>query len=248
MLRIHNFCNCICHLWSCWSSTPLQPWSPVSYIWCFCVTFFTNLLLFLQILSSPLVFPHWYLCTHPLLPPGSSLSFVHMAIHQHPSSLWEFSIISLILGNGCSSWVLWGFIFNYVIRRFRFKWWMKYNYILAVALNAGTAIAAIVIFFTLTLPKRGGIELNWWGNMYVSFKPCIWTLYLTLPPIACGGTQQIIMARHSSLYLNQVSLGPRNGPNPPRVIWPMTLMHTPTIYLDPLNFFVMPRRPLPYLR
>jgi hypothetical protein len=41
---------------------------------------------------------------------------------------------------------------------------MKYNYILAVAIDAGTAISMIVIFFTLILPTTGGIELNWWGN------------------------------------------------------------------------------------
>jgi len=67
-------------------------------------------------------------------------------------------------GIAYSSWLFCGFIFNYLIRRFRLRLWMQYNYILAVALNAGTVIAMIVIFFTLTLPKSGGIELNWWGN------------------------------------------------------------------------------------
>jgi hypothetical protein len=42
---------------------------------------------------------------------------------------------------------------------------MQYNYILAVALDAGAAIATIVVFFTLTLPKKEGIQFNWWGNM-----------------------------------------------------------------------------------
>ena len=64
-----------------------------------------------------------------------------------------------------SSWIICGFIFSYVMRRFHFRWWMRYNYILAVALDVGTAISMAVIFFTLTLPKTGGIELNWWGNM-----------------------------------------------------------------------------------
>jgi hypothetical protein len=63
-----------------------------------------------------------------------------------------------------SSSILCGFIFNYVIRRFHIKWWMRYNYILSVALDAGTAISIMVIFFTLIVPKKGGIELNWWGN------------------------------------------------------------------------------------
>ena len=67
-------------------------------------------------------------------------------------------------GINYSSWIVYGFIFGFVIRRFRFRWWMRYNYILAVALNGGTAVSMVVMFFTLTLPKRGGIEFNWWGN------------------------------------------------------------------------------------
>jgi hypothetical protein len=42
---------------------------------------------------------------------------------------------------------------------------MRYNYILLFSLDAGIATALVVIFFTLTLAKNDGIELNWWGNM-----------------------------------------------------------------------------------
>ena len=72
------------------------------------------------------------------LPPGSGLNFI--------------------------SWVLTGFIFNYVIRRLHFRWWMRYNYILSAALDSGLALCAIAIFLSLGLPKPGGIQLNWWGN------------------------------------------------------------------------------------
>jgi OPT family small oligopeptide transporter len=61
------------------------------------------------------------------------------------------------------SWASAGFLFNYVIRKYRFRWWMRYNYIFSAALDAGVAIAGIVIFLVLALPK-GGIQLNWWGN------------------------------------------------------------------------------------
>jgi len=98
---------------------------------------------------------------------------------RFPFSIWRyvnipalFSILDYMAqlsGINFSSSIICGFIFNYVIRRFRFKWWMRYNYILATALDAGTAISMVVIFFTLTLPKRGGIELNWWGNTWVSY-------------------------------------------------------------------------------
>jgi len=76
--------------------------------------------------------------------------------------------MSQVSGINFSSWITCGFIFNYVIRHFDLTWWMRYNYILATALDAGTAISALMIFFTLTLPKRAGIELNWWGNRSVS--------------------------------------------------------------------------------
>jgi len=72
----------------------------------------------------------------------------------------------VVSGISYSSMIMCGFIFNYLIRHFRLKWWMQYNYILAVSLNAGTMIAMAVIFFTLTLPKMGDIELSWWGNRW----------------------------------------------------------------------------------
>ena len=40
---------------------------------------------------------------------------------------------------------------------------MRYNYILSAALDSGVAIALIVIFFSLQLPKDG-VFINWWGN------------------------------------------------------------------------------------
>jgi len=72
-------------------------------------------------------------------------------------------------GLNYSSWIFCGFILNYVIRRFHVGWWMRYNYILATALDAGTSISMAMIFFTLTLPKMGGITLDWWGNKSVSY-------------------------------------------------------------------------------
>ena len=62
------------------------------------------------------------------------------------------------------SWVFTGFIFNFVIRRLHFRWWMRYNYILSAALDSGLALCTIVIFFALGLAKPGGIQFNWWGN------------------------------------------------------------------------------------
>ncbi|KAJ7715381.1 small oligopeptide transporter [Mycena metata] len=84
-------------------------------------------------------------------------------------------------------WAGVGFIFQYVIRRRHFAWfvlaftlcvyralitaasrWTKYNYVLSAALDSGVAVCIIVIFFALQFPKNGTIGttniLTWWGN------------------------------------------------------------------------------------
>jgi len=66
-------------------------------------------------------------------------------------------------GINFSSWFMVGFIFQYFMRRRHFRWWLRYNYILSAAMDAGVGIALIIIFFGLQFPK-GGIFLNWWGN------------------------------------------------------------------------------------
>ncbi|KAF8482124.1 OPT-domain-containing protein [Russula ochroleuca] len=49
------------------------------------------------------------------------------------------------------------------MRRFHFRWWMRYNYLLSTGLDAGVIFGLIIIFFSVQLPK-GGFNLNWWGN------------------------------------------------------------------------------------
>ncbi|KAH6917448.1 glutathione transporter [Coprinopsis sp. MPI-PUGE-AT-0042] len=92
---------------------------------------------------------------------------------RFPLSFWRFVNIPIFFaglgamppasGINYISWALVGFIFNFVIRRFHFRWWMRYNYILSAALDSGGAIASIVVFFALQFPKDG-IYVNWWGN------------------------------------------------------------------------------------
>ena len=43
-------------------------------------------------------------------------------------------------------------------------WWNKFNYVTAAAMDSGTIISLLFIFFTLQLPKGGTISVNWWGN------------------------------------------------------------------------------------
>ncbi|KAJ3486237.1 hypothetical protein NLI96_g4363 [Meripilus lineatus] len=92
---------------------------------------------------------------------------------RYPRSLWRYINMPLIFsstavmppssGINYSSWIMVGFIFQYFMRRFHFRWWMRYNYILSAALDSGAVIGALIVFFSLIMPN-GGVELNWWGN------------------------------------------------------------------------------------
>lgn len=114
---------------------------------------------------SPLL---WWFLIGAALP----IPFYFLA-KRYPLSFWRYINIPVFFagvgaippGSGINyaSWAITGFTFNYFIRRYRFRWWMRYNYILSAALDAGVAIAMIVIFFVVQYPK-GGFEINWWGN------------------------------------------------------------------------------------
>jgi hypothetical protein len=102
---------------------------------------------------------------------------------RYPLSLWRYINIPVFFagvarippasGINYSSWVMAGFLFQWAIRRYHFRWWMRYNYILSTALDAGVALGLLVIFCTVQYPKNGGIGLNtiqtWWGNTVGSF-------------------------------------------------------------------------------
>ncbi|EAU93222.2 glutathione transporter [Coprinopsis cinerea okayama7 len=110
----------------------------------------------------------WFFLVGAILP----IPFYFLA-RRFPLSIWRYINIPIFFaslgamppasGINYISWALTGFIFNYVIRRFHFRWWMRYNYILSAALDAGLGIGMIIVFFTLQMPK-GGVQLNWWGN------------------------------------------------------------------------------------
>ncbi|KAF2116458.1 OPT oligopeptide transporter [Lophiotrema nucula] len=61
----------------------------------------------------------------------------------------------------------------YFKRRYT-AFWSKYNYIVSAAFSSGVAIAAIIIFFALQMPR---FNVNWWGNEVVSAgcegDPCV---------------------------------------------------------------------------
>jgi len=110
----------------------------------------------------------WFL----LIGAVSPIPFYFLA-RKYPRSLFRYVNIPVVwvgptgappaTGINFSSWLLVGFIFQFYLRRFRFMWWMRYNYILSLALDFGVGMAALVIFFTVVYPG-GGQDLKWWGN------------------------------------------------------------------------------------
>ncbi|OCF35910.1 hypothetical protein I316_02405 [Kwoniella heveanensis BCC8398] len=60
----------------------------------------------------------------------------------------------------CISW-LWA-------KKRHLAFWSKYNFVLAAAWQCGIAIAAVVIFFAVSIPA---VEVNWWGNT-VQYQGC----------------------------------------------------------------------------
>ncbi|KAL5549411.1 hypothetical protein UlMin_004642 [Ulmus minor] len=59
---------------------------------------------------------------------------------------------------------LWGAVgiyFNYYIYRKYKNWWARHNYILSAALDAGLAIMAVILYFTLN--ARDIVGPDWWG-------------------------------------------------------------------------------------
>ena len=81
-----------------------------------------------------------------------------------PLILLSMSYIPPAMGINISSWFLVGFVFQYLIQKHNFAWWSKFNYVTSAAMDSGTAVSILLIFFTLQFPKGGSIAVNWWGN------------------------------------------------------------------------------------
>ncbi|POW08320.1 hypothetical protein PSTT_07585, partial [Puccinia striiformis] len=123
---------------------------------------------------------------------------IYLLTKRFPNSWLKYANLPVLLLGACwippatpinyTSWILVGFIFQYVLRRMKFRWWSKYNFVLSAGLDVGTVIGAIVIFFTLQLPKGGQLgTLNWWGNtVYLETDDFEGTPYLDPPAEGFG--------------------------------------------------------------
>ena len=66
-----------------------------------------------------------------------------------PVIIAGLSAIPPATGINYSSWFLVGFVFQYMIRKRNFAWWSKFNYVLSSALDSGTVISIMIVFFIL---------------------------------------------------------------------------------------------------
>lgn len=71
--------------------------------------------------------------------------------------------IPSVTGYNYSTYFLAAFGFNYLIHKFKNAWWRKYNLVLAVGLDCGVAIAAVLIYFCVVY-TGGSDNFSWWGT------------------------------------------------------------------------------------
>ncbi|KAG7098938.1 hypothetical protein E1B28_000828 [Marasmius oreades] len=135
--------------------------------------------------GQPYNFTLWFLLIGAVLP----IPFYFLA-RRYPLSIWRYVNIPLMFigvgafppatGINYASWALVGFIFNFVIRRRHFKWWMRYNFILSAGLDAGLALCLIVIFFCISLPTNK--QVVWIGNTIMQNTADFMGLPFKMPP------------------------------------------------------------------
>lgn len=70
-----------------------------------------------------------------------------------PILLNGVSYIPPAVGINYSSWFAVGFVFQWLIRKKNFAWWSKFNYITSAAMDGGTVVSLLIIFFALQVRR-----------------------------------------------------------------------------------------------
>ncbi|OBT41372.1 hypothetical protein VE00_08212 [Pseudogymnoascus sp. WSF 3629] len=97
---------------------------------------------------------------------------IYFLARRYPRSIIRFINTPVLFGGTGNIppatvmiYAAWGFVgtmFNKVIKKRHPGWWTEYNYITSAALDSGTIICVLLIFFALQLPKINSPE--WWGG------------------------------------------------------------------------------------
>ncbi|KAG0328110.1 hypothetical protein BG000_000645 [Podila horticola] len=115
------------------------------------------------LVGAILPIPFWY--ASKKFPHIAWLKYVHWpvllaATSNMPPALPYFYTNGLFLG----------FVFAFVLRRYRYDWWARYNYLTSAALDTGVALCGLAIFFALQ--SWEGKMPNWWGNPEGALDHC----------------------------------------------------------------------------
>ncbi|PKA59839.1 Oligopeptide transporter 3 [Apostasia shenzhenica] len=111
-------------------------------------------LVWLFLAGALLPVPVWFISR--MCPERNWIRYINV-----PVMLFGFAGMPPATPTNVASWLVTGTAFNYFVFRHRKQWWQRYNYVLSAALDAGTALMGVVIFFALQNMK---IRLRWWGT------------------------------------------------------------------------------------
>jgi len=150
----------ICNLPGTWSCSSANVFYSASIIWgvvgpakMFGPTSMYSSLLWFFIIGLVIPIPTWLLARRY---PGTWLEYVHW-----PLILGATAIMPPAQPVMFPSWFILGFIFQFLIFRYRHTWWKKFTYIFSAGMDSGVAISGVVIFFAFQYENR---QLNWWGT------------------------------------------------------------------------------------
>lgn len=115
-----------------------------------------NPVLYWLLVGAVLPVPFWFLSRRY---PNSWLKYVNI-----PVLLTGAEFLPPATGINFTSWIAFAAVFQYWMRRNRFRWWSKFSFVLSAGLDSGTVLSGLVMFFALQLPKDGTLAIDWWGN------------------------------------------------------------------------------------
>jgi OPT family oligopeptide transporter len=96
----------------------------------------------------------WFL--HKLWPTKTWIKYINM-----PVLIGATGLLPPATAVNFTSWLIVGFVFNFVIYRYRREWWQSHNYVLSAGLDAGLAFMGVLLYVCVGLEN---ISLNWWGE------------------------------------------------------------------------------------
>ncbi|PLW54954.1 hypothetical protein PCANC_02698 [Puccinia coronata f. sp. avenae] len=105
--------------------------------------------MFLSIIASQST--AWGLFSHAIYYPGRSMFRPHSVLAKFNVSLFIASLSHGMFGanSGRFTAVFVGFVSQFCVRKYNFKWYKTYNYILCAALDGGTQITVVALAFLL---------------------------------------------------------------------------------------------------